>query len=171
MSVAGIREALETLGRKLSENPDKARVKNASATASLETGLRCRVTGPNGEALATDMPPAMGGAASAPNPGWYMRAALAACSATATAMRAAAQGIVLTTLEVTVESESDSRGLIGCDDRVSAALSGLCTRVRIAAANASEQQLQELARWGDGHSPVGCTVREGPAMRLEITVV
>jgi len=170
MSITGIREALDTLGRKLAEQPERARVKNAAATASLEAGLRCRLVGPNGETAATDMPPAMGGAGSAPNPGWYMRAALASCCATVIAMRAAKQGIVLKTLEVTVESESDSRGLLGTDPAISAALSGLRTRIRIAADNASPQQLQDLARWADGHSPVGCTVREAPRMSLDITV-
>lgn len=171
MSQAAIREAMEALGKKLMQQPEKARVKNVSATAIAEHGLRCRITGPNGEAAATDMPPAMGGAGSAPNPGWYMRAALAACCATAIAMRAAKSGIALKRLEVTVESESDSRGLLGCDESVSPALSGLVTRVKIAGENATEHQLRELVRWGDDHSPVGCTVRQGPAMRLEIDVV
>jgi uncharacterized OsmC-like protein len=171
MSQVAIREALEALGTKLMQSPEKALVKNAPATASLQSGLRCRVAGPNGESAATDMPAAMGGAGSAPNPGWYMRAALAACAATAIAMRAARDGIMLKTLEVTVESESDSRGLIGCDDAVSPALSSLCTHVRIAADGATEDQLRRLVRWGDDHSPVGCTVREGPSMRLEIAVV
>jgi uncharacterized OsmC-like protein len=171
MSQVAIREAIEALGRKLMQAPDKARVKNAWATARLESGLRCAIAGPNGESAATDMPPAMGGAGSAPNPGWFMRASLASCAATAIAMRAAASGIELTTLEVTVESESDSRGLIGCDDAVSPALTNLCTRVLIGAENASEEQLQALARWGDDHSPVGCTVRAGPPLRLEVNVV
>lgn len=170
MSSVGIREALEVLGRKLSEQPEKARAKNAPATASLDAGLRFRVSGPNGEAAATDMPPAMGGSASAPNPGWYMRAALASCCATVIAMRAAQSGIALTALDVTVESESDSRGMLGFEDGISAGLSGLRTKVRIAAENASEQQLRELVRWADGHSPVGCTVRDSPRMNLDITV-
>lgn len=170
MSAVGIREAIETLGRKLTEQPEKARAKNAPATASLDAGLRFRVTGPNGEAAATDMPPAMGGAASAPNPGWFLRASLAACCATVIAMRAAQSGIALKALDVTVESESDSRGMLGFDDRVPASLSGLRTRVRITAENASDQQLHELVRWAESHSPVGCTVRDAPKMSLEISV-
>ena len=72
-----VREAIEKLGAAISADPAKARGKNASATARLVEGLECEVTGPHGQRLATDMPPAMGGKASAPNPGWLLRSALA----------------------------------------------------------------------------------------------
>src|SRR5687767_7066742 len=92
----------------------------------------CEVTGPRGERVLTDMPPAMGGAASAPNPGWYLRGAMASCAATVTAMRAAKLGIPLDSLEVTVESDADHRGILGLDDRISAGQTALRTIVKIA---------------------------------------
>jgi uncharacterized OsmC-like protein len=116
------------------------------------------------------MPPAMGGGAGAPNPGWYMRAAMASCCGTMIAMRAAQLGIALRALDVSVESESDNRGMLGLDDAISAGLSNLRTKVRIAAENATEQQLDELVRWAERHSPVGCTVRDAPRTSLDITV-
>ena len=82
MSTTKIREAIAKVTQVLAEHPEKARVKNAPATALLEDGLRCRVTGPAGELIHTDMPTGMGGSASAPNPAWFMRAALASCNAT-----------------------------------------------------------------------------------------
>ena len=61
----------------------------AAAVAVLEGGgLRCRAEGPNGAVLVTDMPRPVGGTASAPTPGWMLRAALANCDATVIAMRA-----------------------------------------------------------------------------------
>jgi uncharacterized OsmC-like protein len=171
MSAASVREAIEKTTKVLAEQPEKARSKNVPATARLADGLRCEVTGPNGETLHTDMPPAMGGAASAPNPGWLLRAALASCTTTAIAMRAARLGVDLTTLEVTVESSSDNRGLLGLDDKISAGLSSLATRVRIGAADAAPDQLRELAQWGDHHSPVACTARIPPSYALEVEVV
>ena len=105
MSAIDISEAIEKTSRMLAEQPEKAKSKNAPATARLLDGLRCEITGPKGETLHTDMPPAMGGAASAPNPGWVLRAALASCTATVIAMRAARLGIDLTALEVTIESD------------------------------------------------------------------
>jgi uncharacterized OsmC-like protein len=171
MSAVSIREAIEKTSRVLTEQPEKARSKNAPATARLLDGLRCEATGPNGETLRTDMPPAMGGAASAPNPGWVLRAALASCTATAIAMRAAKLGVDLTTLEVTVESYSDNRGILGLDDKVSAGLTSLATRVKIGATDVPADQLRELAEWGDRHSPVACTARISPSYTLEVEIV
>jgi len=171
MSTESIREAQEKLGRAIGENPEKARGKNAAATAVLTQDLQFRVTGPNGEAVETDMPRGMGGGAAAPAPGWLLRAALASCTGTVIAMRAAKQGVALRTLEVTVESESDNRGLLGLDERISAGLSGLRLRVKIGADGTSADQLRSLVQWGDRHSPVGCTLHEAPAVRLEVEIV
>jgi uncharacterized OsmC-like protein len=113
----------------------------------------------------------MGGAASAPAPGWLLRASIASCTATAIAMRAAKLGLNLSTLEVTVESNSDSRGLLGLDDKVSAGLSSIATRVKIGAQGVSADQLRALAEWGDNHSPVACTARSAPSYALEVEVV
>ena len=171
MSVETIREALEKYGKILADTPEKGRAKNPSATASLQDGLAFQVTGPRGETVRTDMAPALGGAASGAAPGWLLRAGLASCTATVIALRAASLGVTLDKLDVTVESESDTRGMLGLDASISAGLSGLRTQVKIAAAGASADQLREIVRWADAHSPVACTVREAPEVRLEIEVI
>ncbi len=165
-----VRDAVEKLSRVFAQDPGKARAKNPAATARLEGGLKCEVTGQHGERLSTDMPPALGGGGSGPNPGWLLRASLASCTATMIAMRAAQQGVMLTSLEVSVASESDSRGLLGTDDGVSAGLFGLRTHVKIGAEAATADQLQEIVWWADAHSPVGCTIRRSPANDIEIEV-
>lgn len=157
MSVATIREALAKAEEFVAQNPGKARVRNAPATALLEGGLRCRVTGSAGEVVHTDMPTSMGGDGSAPNPAWLMRAALASCNASGIAMRAARQGISLTRLEVSVSSETDSRGVLGLDENVSAAMNPLHVQVTISAPDASAADLEELVAWVCTHSPVACT--------------
>jgi uncharacterized OsmC-like protein len=169
MSDPKIREAIDRLGAAISADPAKARAKNAPSTARLTGGLRCEVTGPYGERLFTDMPPAMGGTASGPGPGWLLRSGLASCTATVIAMRAAKLGIVLTELEVTVESESDSRGLLGLDERVSAGLNPVRMRVAIAG-NAEPKLLRELVAWADAHSHVGCTIRGATGCSLDVEV-
>lgn len=171
MSGTSIREAIEKVSRVIAEQPEKAKSKGVPATARLLDGLRCEVKGPNGEALATDMPTTMGGGGSAPNPGWLFRASLASCTTTAIAMRAAMLGLRLTTLEVTVESTADVRGNLGLDSQISAGLSSLSTRVKIGAADASEDQLRQLVQWGENHSPMTCTVRNSPAYSLIVDVV
>jgi uncharacterized OsmC-like protein len=171
MSEILIREAIEKLTRVFAEQPEKGRSKSGPATATLEAGLKFQVVGPGGENLSTDMPPALGGGGSAPNPGWMLRASLASCNATVIAMRAAQLGVKLTTLTVTVSSESDTRGLLGTAESVSAGLSGLRTHIKIGAAGATPEALREIARWADAHSPVGCTIRESPANAVEVEVV
>jgi uncharacterized OsmC-like protein len=168
MSEARIRNAIETLGAAIAAQPEKARAKNAPATARLTSGLQCRISGPHGESLTTDMPPAVGGEATGPNPGWLLRGALASCTATVIAMRAAKLGVVLSELEVTVESESDNRGMLGLDESVSAGLGVIRTRVKIASPGAGPEELENIVKWADAHSPVGCTLRHSTACSLEI---
>jgi uncharacterized OsmC-like protein len=163
-----VREAIEKLGAAISADPTKAKGKNAPATARLVEGLECEVTGPHGQRLATDMSPAMGGNASAPNPGWLLRSALASCTATVIAMHAAKRGVALEMLEVTVESDSDLRGILGLDEKISAG-HAVRTTVKIRG-NADAHTLREIVAWAEAHSPVGCTVRDGLASILEIQV-
>lgn len=168
MSTAQIREAIEKVSKVLTEQPEKARIKNPPATASLVDGLKCRVTGPGGENLQTDMPAGVGGGGTAPNPGWLMRAALASCNATCIAMRAAKHGVNVAKLEVTVSSESDNRGMLGLDENVSAGLQHLRIHVRISAPGTSAEELGGLVRWACSHSPVGCT--DAPSATVEVQV-
>lgn len=168
MTTTAIREAIEQLSTAVSADPAKARGKNAPATARLTEGLKCEVTGPHGQRLATDMARAIGGDASAPNPGWLLRSALASCTATVIAMQAAKLGITLELLEVTVESDSDLRGILGLDEKISAG-HAVRTTVKIRG-DADAHTLREIVAWAEAHSPVGCTVRDGLACTLETQV-
>jgi hypothetical protein len=109
MTSTPVREALDKLRTIFAEQPDKARSKNPPATAVLQGGLKFQVTGPRGEKVSTDMPPALAGGGSDPNPGWLLRASLASCNATMIAIRAAQLGVTLTSLEVSVSSEEEPR--------------------------------------------------------------
>jgi uncharacterized OsmC-like protein len=133
MSNDQIRDAIENAKKHLSEHPAEARSTDRPATAVIEHGLRCRVDGPEGVLAVTDMPASVGGEDSAPTPGWLARAAQASCDATVIAMRAAELGIGVQRLEVTVDSESDDRGLLGLDEATPAGPLSSRIRVRIAA--------------------------------------
>ena len=95
-----IRESMQGVIEYFSQNPDQALSPDKEAVAVIEERLRARATGPNGQTLLCDMPEALGGGASAPSPGWMMRAALANCEAVMIALRAAQLGIGLKPLEV-----------------------------------------------------------------------
>jgi uncharacterized OsmC-like protein len=170
MTSSDIAEAWKKLSGVFQANPGKARAKYAAATAVVDHGLLCRVTGPAGEHIETDMPAAMGGSGSRPNPGWYFRASIAACCSTVIAARAAILGINLTRLEVTVEGEGDHRGMLGLDDSISAGHSTIQTTVRINSDNATPDQLKELAQWAEAHSPVGCNVNKARLSTLNVIV-
>jgi len=164
-----VRQAIERTMAAIAADSTKAKAKNVPATARITDGLKCEVTGPHGERLETDMPPAMGGLASGPNPAWLLRSALASCTASVIAMRAATLGIKLEALEVTVESESDARGLLGMDANISAGLGAIRTKVKIQGA-ASPDSLRALVAWADAHSPVGCTLRDALACDLDVEI-
>ena len=161
MQADRIRSAIESAVGHLSANPDDARSIDSAAVATMVDGLVVQVSGPGGASLTTDMVPSVGGTASAPSPGWLLRAAEASCVATLIAMRAAVLGITLHSLEVSVDSESDDRGLLGMDDTIPAGpLSGR-VRVRLAADGVDAATLDEVARWGVAHCPV-CDALERP---------
>jgi uncharacterized OsmC-like protein len=170
MAADTIRMAIEAVARHLREHPEDARSQDRPARAVVEEDLRIRVEGPGGWSVVTDMPKALGGGASAPSPGWLLRAAQAACDATMIALRAAQEGVALTTLEVTVDSESDDRGLVGVDDTVPAGPLTSRTRVRIAAPGALPERLQAIVRWGDAHSPVADAVGRAVPRTVEVEI-
>lgn len=164
-----IRRAIETAAGQLAEHPESAVEADATATAVHQEGLRFRVEGPKGD-LITDMSKSVGGGATAPTPGWLMRAALASCDATAVAMEAARQGVELTELTVTVESESDFRGVLGVDDSVRPGPLAVRVRIQVAADNANEDQLREIVQRAESHSPVGDAVARGVSVTTEVVV-
>jgi uncharacterized OsmC-like protein len=162
-----IRSAMATASAHLKERPDAAAGTDAEATAVCEEGLRMRVQGPKG-ALTTDMTESVGGGATAPSPAWLMRAALASCDATLVAMEAARDGIELTDLTVTVESDSDFRGVLGVDDSVQPGPLAVRVRIEVAAPSATEDQLREIVRRAELRSPVRDAVVREVSMTTEV---
>lgn len=171
MTMAEIRQSIESVVKYFEENPERGRVSDTAAVAIVEEGLRCRASGPRGAVLVSDMPRAIGGGGAAPTPGWLLRAALANCDATVIAMRAAQLGVALTMLEVSVDSESDDRGLLGVGDgSVMAGPLSMRVRVRIAADDVAPEQLREIVEWAEAHSPVGDAMRRAIPFSTDIEI-
>jgi uncharacterized OsmC-like protein len=168
LRMSDIRESIISVKSALAAKSDAGPTPDRPAVAVIEDGLRCRTEGADGWTVVTDMPAAVGGAGAAPTPGWLIRAALASCAATTIAMRAAELDLPLTRLEVTAESATDMRGILGVGDGVDPGPVSARLRVRLAAA-ADEQRLEELVQWADSHSPVGDCVRRAVPVELEIT--
>jgi uncharacterized OsmC-like protein len=161
--------AMTKMRRVFASKPEVAKGVDTHATATLDAGLACRIEGPSGYAARTDMPAAAGGGESAPPPGWYLRAAMAACTATLTKMYAAEQGVVLDRVEVTVTSRTDKRGMLGMGD-VTAAIGELQMTIRIAGAGVPEPVLRELAERAQRNSPVSATLAAGDAGAVAIEI-
>jgi uncharacterized OsmC-like protein len=168
MGAAEIRSAIEDARAYLTANPEAARSTDSAATATVEDGLVVRVSGPGGAVLTTDMVPSVGGTATAPSPGWLLRAAESSCVATLIAMRAAMLGITISALEVTVDSVSDDRGLLGMDDAIPAGpLSGRVS-VRLFAPGVDPAVLEEIAGWGVKHCPVCDALERAVPVSVEV---
>jgi len=170
MSNQQIQESVKGVIQYYTANPDKAISEDKTATAVVEDGLRCRATGVNGAELVSDMPKGIGGGATAPTPGWLLRAALATCDATMIAMRAAELGITLTTLEVTVGSTSDDRGLLEMDDSIPAGALNVQVHVKLGGDGVSKEQLHELVTWAERHSPVGDSISRAVPLKVIVEV-
>jgi uncharacterized OsmC-like protein len=162
-----IRNAIETASGHLEEHPEAAVATDAAATAVCEEGLRFRVDGPNGNVI-SDMSKSVGGGATAPTPGWLLRAALASCDATLVAMEAARDNVELTDLTVTVESESDFRGVLGVDGSVHPGPLAVRVRIELTAPDAIEDQLREIVQRAELRSPVRDAVARAVSMTTEI---
>ena len=170
VTTESIRQSIDQAIGFLSEHPEKARYVDRPAIAVVN-GLRAEVTGEHGEKLVSDMPRSVGGGGSAPTPGWFLRAAMASCDATVIAMRAAREGIELTTLEVRVTSESDDRGFLGMHGSLPAGPLNARIEVKIAADGVPAEKLREIVDWADHYSPVTDAVRRAVATTVVVDVV
>ena len=171
MSIEQIRESLENTARFLRDNPEKGQGTPTGASAAIESGLRCKIAGPNGLTMYTDMPEMVGGSATAPTPGWFLRAAHAACDATVITMRAAREGIPLTRLEVTVDNEYDDRGMFGEGESIPAGPLNSKVVVRISAPDADPDKLREIVEWAEAHSPLGDAMGRAVPGTMEVIIV
>lgn len=165
-----IADAVKRATSYLAEHADEARYRDSLARAVLSDGLRVEVSGPGGEGTRTDMPSGIGGSASAPSPGWYLRAAAASCVAALIGIRASTLGIDLPagSVEVTVDSESDDRGILGIDDAIPAGALSMKVSVAFGSSPAEPDALAALARWALDHCPVTDTVRRSVPIELEV---
>lgn len=149
-----MRSSIESAVRFLTDNPEQARYTDSKATAELGDSLRIVVRGSDGEHLETDMPGAVGGRGEMPSPGWLYRAAIASCVASTIGMEAARAELVLESLAVEVDSESDDRGILGMDEGVPSGPLSVRVRVQATARDGEKSRLSDVIERGIGRCPV-----------------
>jgi len=163
-----IKDAVANASAYLTAHPDEARYRDSPAVAKITSGLSVIVTAPGGESVTTDMPAGIGGGASAPSPGWLMRAATASCVASLIAIRAAVVGADLGPIEVVVDSESDDRGILGLDDAIDAGALSMKVVVSFGGTDAGRESARELVDWAIRHCPVTDTIARAVPIQVEI---
>jgi len=173
MSAERIAAALVRLESVLRARPTFGDYEEIPATAEWQGGAKFTVHHPKGELrVLTDLPAELGGEGEAVTPGWLMRAGLAACTASAIVLSAAAEGIALESLELTAGARSDVRGLLGMHDEngapVTAGFREVRLRVRISAPGVSRERLQALVERADRQSPVSSALREAVPVELHV---
>ena len=166
--MGAIGDAIRSASDYLSEHPDEAAYTDSTAVATLETGLRVTAVDPSGRSVRTDMPAGVGGEDSAPSAGWLLRAAVASCDATLIAMRAEMLGVTLSSVEVTVDSESNDYGILGLDASIPAGPFSMRARVKLSSPDADEGMLEEIVEWAAAHCPVHDAVKRAVPVSVEI---
>lgn len=175
MTATRIAGALARVEAALRQHPALGLHDESAAVTRWQGGTKFITTPPGGGVeLVTDMPEQMGGNAEGVTPGWPVRAGLASCVATVIALHAAAEGIELTSLEVTVGARSDLRGVFGMasehGNTVSAAPTEVRLDVRIAAPGVSRDRLRALVERANRCSPASSALREAVPLSLRVEV-
>jgi uncharacterized OsmC-like protein len=174
MTMHAISTAIERLTAILRRRPEFALHGDTPAIARWQSGLRVVSGHENGTQVVTDMPMELGGSGNQVTPGWLMRAGLASCAATSIAMAAAAEQIELTTLEVSANSRSDARGLLGIAEAdgapVNAGPRDVELTVRVCAPGAAPDRLRALVEAGHRRSPVSSALCQVVPVSLRIDI-
>jgi uncharacterized OsmC-like protein len=102
-------------------------------------------------------PPVLLGDNEGANPVEFLLHALAGCVTTTTVLHAAARGIEIESLSTRLSGDIDLQGLLALGD-VPAGYGQIRVEMDIKAANATDEELDDLLRFAQAHSPVCNTV-------------
>jgi uncharacterized OsmC-like protein len=102
-------------------------------------------------------PPVLLGKNEGANPVEFLLHALAGCVTTTLILHAAARGIEIEELSTELEGEIDLQGLLNLDDSVAPGYEEIRITLNVKA-NCSDEELDDLIEFTQGHSPVCNTV-------------
>jgi len=111
-------------------------------------------------------PPVLLGNNEGMNPVEFLLHALAGCVTTTTVLHAAARGIQIQELSTELDGTIDLQGLLGLDDSVPVGYEQIRIKLHIKA-DCSEQELDDLISFVQGHSPVCSTVCRPVPVKVE----
>lgn len=174
MTTQDIAAALQRVESVFQRRPESGVHDDAPGVARWQGGTRTVAVHANGTQVSTDMPKEFGGTGDQATPGWLLRSAMSACTATAIAMNAARRGIAIESLEVRSTSRSDARGLLGMDDGhglpVYPGPADLQMIVSITAPGVPDAVLRTLVEDSNRCSPLTAAIRNASDLLLRIEV-
>ena len=131
--------------------PSVAQARKTATARLVGNGWRTEVQ-LGSHTLVLDMPEALGGEDTGPNPGDLMRGALAACLVKIYAMHAARFGVELEAVEVTVETDIDLSAAWGIETGQAPGFSAVRYTTTIAT-DAPPERVRELVAYAEARSP------------------
>jgi len=139
-----------------------------ASSSALQDGLRSEVS-IRQHKLTVDEPDVLGGNDTGPNPVELILASLGSCQEITYRAYAAALGIPLDGVSVTVEGDIDLRGFFAVDESVRAGYEKIRATVHLES-SASEAQLQQLRDVVNAHCPVLDIVAKPVPVELSLKI-
>jgi len=162
-----IKRAFERNVKLLEMKPGKGQY-TTSTKIRLKNGTACEVEHKHWKFTA-DVGAQQGGNDEGPGPGILYRASLGSCLAIGYAIWAATMGIEISHLEVDVEADVDARGNFGIDG-AEPGYTGMRYTVTVESP-ASEDEIHEMIKEADAHSPILANFKKPMPIEREIKVL
>ncbi len=168
-----LRERQAPLKTRYEAEPESAKLTiTVRSVTDGDDPMRCRIsTVPyaGGEPATYDVGahPMAGGLGDLACSGDVLLASLAACQEITLRMVAAAMGIQLQEVEVTVEGDMDFRGTMGIDPETPVGFQRIRTNIRVAV-DAPADRLERLAQRAERYCVVASTLRQPPSLTTSI---
>jgi uncharacterized OsmC-like protein len=161
-----LRSLQRPLKERYREDPEAAKITLRAVGSQTDLPIACSVD--LGHAVAqAQAHSGVGGAGTAACSGDLLLGALAACAQLTCQMVAAALGIPVERIEVTVEGDLDLRGTLGIAKEVPAGFQTIRTHVEVDAPGATAEQLAALAEKTERYCTVFQTLRQPPPVQTE----
>jgi uncharacterized OsmC-like protein len=141
------------------------------STTGGDEPTRCRISTNAGGGVSWEIGahPYAGGEGDLPCSGDILLGSLAACQEITLRMVAAAMGIKLDRLELTVDGEMDFRGTMGIDPETPVGFQRITTTIRLAA-DAPADRLERLIQRAERYCVVASTLRNSPEMETSFVI-
>lgn len=161
-----IKSVQKPLKEQYRANPDSSQITLKAKGGQTETPIACSVA--IGHAIhQAQAHMGVGGAGTAACSGDMLLGALSACAQITCQMVAAAMGVPIERIEVTVEGDLDLRGTLGISKDVPVGFQRIHTRFEIVAPQATAEQLRALREKTEQYCVVMQTLVQPPSLQTE----